>query len=49
VVVGKAPPPIEVTDEGIVTELSEEQPSKAPRPIEVTDEEIVTELSEEQP
>ena len=41
----KAPPPIEVTESGIVIEVKPEQPQNALSPIEVTDSGMVTDVS----
>ena len=42
------PPPIEVTEEGIVICVNDEHPLKAEFPIEVTEEEIVICVNDEQ-
>jgi hypothetical protein len=39
---------MEVTEEGMVTEVKREQPLKAPPPMEVTEEGMVTEVKREQ-
>ena len=40
--------PISFTEDGMVTEVREEQPKKAPSPIFVTEDGMVTEVREEQ-
>jgi hypothetical protein len=47
--VRKAPSPICVTEPGIVTDTSDEQPAKAYSPINVTESGIVTDASDEHP
>jgi hypothetical protein len=43
----KAPSPIDVTDDGMVMDVKDEQPRKAPSPIDVTDEGMISEVKAE--